>query len=111
METLHTLRDTTLLHGKLDKLLVKSNYLLLNDIGGLIVEDGSQAVGVSGSFWIQANVQGHKYGGELVPEVFFTLQSEKKKTFSGVNVRNGLTQGIEEWEEDMGLTLRYILLW
>ncbi len=54
-----------------------SKYLLLNYVGGLIVEDGPQAVGVSCSFWIQAEVQGHINGGEFIPEVFLILQSNK----------------------------------
>lgn len=49
-------------------------YLLFNYVGGLIVEDGPQAVGVSCSVWIQAEVQGHINGGEFIPEVFLILQ-------------------------------------
>lgn len=56
-----------------------STYLLFNDVGGLIVEDGPEAIGVSCSFGIQAEVQGHINGGEFIPEVFLILQSNKEK--------------------------------
>ena len=57
-----------------------SKYLLLDNAGGLIVEDGPEAVGVSCSFWIQAEVQGHINGGEFIPEVFLLLQANKDIT-------------------------------
>lgn len=53
------------------------SYLLLNNVGGLVVEDGLQAIGVGGSFWVQAEVQGHKNGGEFIPEFFLTLKVKK----------------------------------
>lgn len=52
-------------------------YLLLYNAGGLVVEDGPQAMGVRGSFWVQAEVQGHKNGGEFIPEFFLILQVKK----------------------------------
>lgn len=52
-------------------------HLLLNDVGGLIVEDGLQAMGVSGRLWIQAEVEGHKNRGEFIPELLLLLQLQK----------------------------------
>lgn len=56
---------------------VMLKHLLLNDVGGLIVEDGPQAMGVSSSFWIQAEVEGHKNRGEFISEVLLLLQLQK----------------------------------
>ena len=56
---------------------VKLQYLLLDHAGGLIVEDRPQPVGVSCSFWIQAEVQGHINGGEFIPELFLILQTKE----------------------------------
>lgn len=52
-------------------------YLLFNDVGGLIVEDGSKAMGVCCCFWIQTVVEGHIDGGEFIPELLLTLKSDK----------------------------------
>ena len=70
-------------------MLFMFKYLLHNDVGALIVKNGPQAVGVSSSFWIQAEVQGHKNGGEFVPEFFFILQLKKNIP---VNVKSSLVK-------------------
>lgn len=56
-----------------------SKHLLFNHVGGLIVEDGPQAVGVSRCFWVQAEVQGHINGGKFIPEFFLILYLKKHK--------------------------------
>ena len=58
---------------------MEGTYLLLDHGGGLIVEDGTQAAGVGCSARIQAEVQGHVDGGELIPEVLIILQPKKHK--------------------------------
>lgn len=63
-------------------------YLLLYNIGGLVVEDGPQAMGVRGSFWVQAEVQGHKNGGEFIPEFFLILQVKKTHGRVYINTRS-----------------------
>lgn len=50
-----------------------SKHLLFNDVGGLIVEDGLQAVGVSWCLWVQGEGQGHVNGGKFIPEFFLIL--------------------------------------
>lgn len=54
-----------------------SKYLLLNYMNVVIVKDGPQAVGVSCSIWIQAEVQGNKNRGEFIPEVLLILHTKK----------------------------------
>lgn len=59
---------------EVNEVLCTLMYLLLIQVGGLIVEDGPQAVGVSCSFGIQAEVQGYINGGEFIPEFLLILQ-------------------------------------
>lgn len=52
----------------------RQKYLLLDHVGGLVVEDGPQASGVGCSLGVQAEVQGDVNGGQFVPEVFLILE-------------------------------------
>ena len=50
-------------------------YLLHDEAGHLVVEDGPQAVDVGGGVGIQAEVQRHVDGGQLVPELLVVLHT------------------------------------
>lgn len=50
---------------------------MFNDVGGLIVEDGPQAVGVGSSIGVHGVVEGYVNGGEFIPEVFLILWGKK----------------------------------
>ena len=50
-------------------------YLLHDEAGHLVVEDGPQAVDVGGGVGIQAEVQCNVDGGQLVPELLVVLHT------------------------------------
>lgn len=52
-------------------------YLLFDELGTLVVDDGAQAMGVSGSPRVEAEVEGDVDGGELIPKLLLILHTVK----------------------------------
>ena len=48
-------------------------YLLLDELSGLVVEYGPQAVPVCGSLRMQTEVKSDIDGGQLIPKLLFIL--------------------------------------
>lgn len=67
---------------------VGSKHLAFNHVGGLIVEDGPQAVGVRWCLRVQGEGQGHVNGGKFIPEFLLILQEKQKKKTRGTSSTN-----------------------